>query len=285
MMKNSLLSLLFSLLFFSHLKASIIETPNLDLFQKTVEKIDQQTIVLFDVNETLIVSKDLILRPCLRNILKNYLQEILENPEMGASEKYSNSKHFLWDILFNAESEVVDPKVLQIIQFLQQQNIKTIAFTNLNAGSIGNSPSRIDWAIDTLKKLHLDFGQAFPQLNETEIKFSNYHTQPALFKQGLLCTNQEEKGPVFIAFLNRIQWTPAKVIFIDNHLDNLQSVEESLKGTGIEFIGFHYTAVENFDCISNETLAKFQLSHFVKSGIWLTDSKALELMKTHSYSE
>lgn len=94
----------------------------------------------------------------------------------------------------------------------------------------------------------------------------------------MLCANKQDKGPVFVAFLEAIQWKSRQVIFIDNRLDYLKSVEAALDGTGIEFIGFHYKDVENSPRIVNEHLAKFQLMHLAKTGEWLSDQEASAIL-------
>jgi len=276
-MKKNILIFIVSCLLVTRAGALIIDAPNLHLFEKTVKDIDQQSLVLFDVDDTLIVPKDLILRLCAWDDLNDYIMEALENPEVVAPEKYKGV-YFLGQILSRMEFELVEPNIVSIIHSLQSRNIKAIALTKMRIGSYGVISSMEDWRIEHLKRLHIDFSLAFPQVSEIKINDLGFGPR-ALFKQGLLCANKLDKGPALTAFLNNIGWMPAKVIFIDNRFDYLRSVEESLQGTGIEFLGFYYTAVENRPCFVNEKLAKFQFLHLVKTGIWLGDMEALKLMK------
>lgn len=255
----------------ANLHALIVEAPNLEVFQQALLKSDTNSLVLLDVDETLIIPKDLILRPCARKIWEKYAQQTLKNPEIVPPEKYEKD-YFLSLVLSRMQYKLVDPEILNVIENLQKRQIKTIAFTKMTTGSSGVIPSLEDWRIAHLLKLNIDFSEAFPHFPSVQLEETN--GRAAVFKQGVLCANKQDKGPVLIAFLAHIKWQPKKIFFLDNRLDYLQSVEQSLKGTGIEFIGFHYTAVENEACIVDEELAQFQLMHLAKTGIWLSDEEA-----------
>lgn len=275
-MKTILITLFASCLIFTQLRAIIIEAPNLNQFEETLHTIDKQSFVLFDVDETLLTPKDLILNPYAREIWNQYAKETIENPEIVPSGKYDD-QYFFGQVLSKIEYEVVDSKVVEIIRSLQSRNIKTIAFTRMPIGILGIIPSMEDWRIEHLKKHQFDFSEAFSQFEEIRMDVSSTGI-PSLFKKGLLCANKQDKGPVFMTFLEAIQWKPRQVIFIDNRLDYLKSVEAALDGTGIEFIGFHYKDVENRPRIVNEHLAKFQLMHLAKTGEWLSDQEASTIL-------
>lgn len=275
-MKKILITLFASCLIFTQLRAIIIEAPNLNQFEETLHTIDKQSFVLFDVDETLLIPKDLILNPSAREIWNQYAKETIENPEIVSPGKYDD-QYFLGQVLSKIEYEVVDPKVVEIIHSLQTRKIKTIAFTRMPIGSLGIIPSMEDWRIEHLKKHQFDFSEAFPQFEEMKVNVASTGIS-SLFKKGMLCANKQDKGPVFVAFLEAIQWKPRQVIFIDNRLDYLKSVEAALDGTGIEFIGFHYKDVENRPRVVNEHLAKFQLMHLAQTGEWVSDHEASAIL-------
>jgi hypothetical protein len=262
-----------------HISALILEAPHLDPFEKIVNSSDQETLVLFDVDETLLVAKDRILRPCAREFFKKRVGEILENSENVPQGKF-NEDYLLGHILARIEYEVVDSKILFIIESLQRKNIKAIAFTRMNTGPCGIIPSLEEWRIEHLKKHSIDFSQAFPQFPELIIEDLESSGRSALFKSGVLCANKQNKGPVLAAFLDQIGFKPSRVIFIDNRMDYLESVEESLRNKEIDFVGFHYTDVEDRLCLINEKLADYQIEHLIKTDIWLSEKEALEILET-----
>lgn len=281
MKKISLTAFAF-LLFCMQLNALIVEAPNLNRFEEALKTVNSQTLVLFDVDETLIVPKDLILNPYSKEVWKKYAKQTIENPEIVPPGKYDDN-YFFGMVLIKIEYEVVDPKVVKIIHSLQRRKIKTIAFTKMMIGPVGPIVSMEDWRIEHLKRFQMDFSAAFPEF--PEIKLNVLSTGiPSLFKKGVLCANKQDKGPVLIAFLDAIRWKPSRVIFIDNRFDYLKSVEVALEGSGIEFLGFHYKEVENRPRFVNEDLAKFQLLHLAQTGEWLSDSQAAAyLLKTRAF--
>lgn len=265
-------------LLFTKLDALVIEASNLQPFEKAMERVDQSCLVLFDVDETLITPKDLILNPYARDHWNRYAQETIKNPAIVPNY---DGEYFFSRIFSKMEYEVVDLKVVEIIQSLQKQQIKTIAFTKMFTGAFGSIRAMEDWRLAHLQERQFDFSLAFPQIQEIRID-SPSCSRPFLFKQGLLCANKQDKGPVLLAFLEKLEeqihWRPAKILFIDNRLDYLQSVEIFLQGTGIEFIGFHYREVELRPFLVNEELARFQLMHLALTGEWTSDGEALKLI-------
>lgn len=97
--------------------AVIVEAKTLDPFAQALEQIDQHTLVLFDVDDTLIISKDAILR---RKECRQLQKEILG--DAWGPQLFSQ-------LLATMEYEVVDPKVVPLIHSLQKRHIRTIAFT------------------------------------------------------------------------------------------------------------------------------------------------------------
>jgi hypothetical protein len=250
--------------------ALIIATPNLQLFEKALQRVDQQTLVLFDVDDTLIVSKDRILRCTVREFFNQYKHEAWKRYGFPPEKE----ELFLSQIFAKMEFELLDPKIVKLIHALQKQNIKTIAFTRMNTGAFGIIPNMQDWRLQQLKNFRIDFSPAFPEYKEIRIEAELTGNKPSSFKQGLLCANRQDKGPVLAAFLKKIEWKPARVFFIDDRLDYLESVEASLQNSGIEFFGFHYTEKENHPIIIDEEVAKFQVMHLTKTGIWLSETEA-----------
>lgn len=276
-MKGFVIMLLASCSLLVQASAIIVEAPNLERFENEIQNVDEHSLVLFDVDDTLLISKDLVLRRSSREIWNKCRKEILCNPALVSQEKNANG-FLIGQIFSKMEYEVVDPKVIDIIDSLQKKGIRTIALTNMATGKIGTINAMEDWRVDHLKKHNIDFSLAFPQFKEVSFKVDQSE-KFAIFKQGLLCTNAQEKGPVLAAFLETIEWRPSKVLLIDNDLDYLKSVEAALGNLGIEFIGFHYTEMKRRACVVDEDLAKYQIAHLAKTDEWLSDSEALKLVK------
>ena len=276
-MKKIIPTLIAACLFLTSLSGVIIEVPNLDLFEKAIQSSDQNSLVLFDVDGTLIESKDLIFRSsAIERSLQCY-NEIFENPDVAPPGKHEK-EYFLGQILSQIGYEVVNPKIVTLIESLQRQNIKTIAFTRLDTGPCGPIQALEDWRIEHLRKLGMDFKPAFPDLQEIRWDHLTLKGKVPLYKEGVLYANKQGKGAILLAFLEAAKWMPSQVFFIDDRLEYLESVEEALKGTGVDFVGFHYTEATDRPCIIDEQLVKFQMIHLAKTGRWLSDDEARKVI-------
>jgi hypothetical protein len=63
-----------------------------------------------------------------------------------------------------------------------------------------------------------------------------------LFKKGILFTNEINKGAALTAFLQTAGPAPTAIIFIDDRLDHLESVEKALAAfdPAIRYDGLHF---------------------------------------------
>lgn len=260
-------SLVILCLFIAQIQALIVETPKLEVFKTAAELADTDTLVMFDIDDTILYNTDLILRACNRSISEKFLAGIIKNPEIIPHGKYPED-YLKSQILLNIDIELVDQDVAALIKNLQSRQIKTIAFTKYSYGNLGVIPSLAHWRIDQLLKFGIDFGNPFPNFHHKEIVTD---TVQALFIKGILFANRQNKGPVLVAFLNEIKWKPKKIIFLDDRMDYLQTVEDSLKNSGIEFIGYHYTEIEDHPIACNEEMAHAQYMHLAIHGVWLSD--------------
>jgi hypothetical protein len=251
--------LILSLLLCSALYAEIIETYDLELFEKATHSLDQNALVLIDVDDTILIPKDAILMSSMRDEVKKIF---LTEPAILLSGIYS-PKQMLGLILAQMEFEVLNPKIVSIIGNLQKRNIKVIAFTLIHTGPFWPIESMTAWRWKCLNKFGLDFSPAFQQ---------DFDFGGPVFEKGVLYCDRHEKGQVLVTFLNTLQFTPSKILFLDDKLANLQSVEENL-GT-VDFTGFHYREVEERKVNLDLKLAHDQLLYLAQTGEWISDQKA-----------
>lgn len=254
--------------------ATITETANLQPLEKLIPQLDEHSLVLFDVDETLIIPEDVILRPCAKEQAEKLTKDILENTKFVRKGKYKDG-YLLSKVFSKMKFIIIDPTVLSLIQQLQQKGVKTIAFTAMQTGPFGVIPNMENWRIQQLHALGIDFSSAFPNHPYTALKTTIKGPNP-LFKQGVLATDNVPKGTVLKTFLDIIRWKPTKVVFIDNSLANLKTVETALGELKIDFIGFHYTAANTYPCQVDLKLAEIQFRHLAEFGEWLRDSEAMQ---------
>lgn len=284
------------ILFVSAAHATIIETATLKPVKQSLELVDKQTLVIFDVDEVLIVAKDQIL-------LSPYKHQLnVLNKELKAKHNEKEAQ-VLWSIAFkNRKSELVDPAVISIFNTLRAKDIKTILLTNAWTGPFGTIPLLEDWRIQELKNFGIEVDGSFPNTelivftnltgiasNKVTSSIANSLSKNAqetsripVFKKGVLFTAERDKGALLKTFLDKVNWHPNKIIFVDDRAKNLDSVQAYCNSAGIQFCGFHYTAVVDRKVLPlNEQRAKFQFEVLEKEKRWLSDQQADEYMCHH----
>lgn len=256
----------FLLLFlsFSFVYGIIYEVDNLSQFEMEVCKLNSNSLVLFDIDNTLITPKDASLRPCGSYLRKIYLH--------GLEAK---RREWLQSILvLDGEEELMEPAFPSLIKDMQDKRIPVIGFTALETGNYGKMTCIEDWRINRLKSLDMDFSPTFTDHAFSLTVANPYNGYYPLFKSGVLFTNREPKGELLILFLERLGWRPTKIVFMDDTITQLQSVESAANALDIEFIGFHYVAAKTRPCELDHNLGAFQFQYLVDKEIWLPDIEA-----------
>lgn len=241
--------------------------------KKYLENADVETLVVFDIDNTLYTPKDLLLRPCGVDFFKQLIYQY-------AGKISSEQLRYLSSIMISQRSvDLIDPNFPVIIKELQSNDIKTIALTAMQTGPYGQIESMEDWRYEELKKLDIDFRNAFPKFPHIIFEEMNTAYGLPVFKHGILASSRHTKGDVLVAFLKQIHWHPKKVIFIDDHLEFIESVSEEMKLRGIHFSGFHFVT-EQFNTEKvNEEVARLQFEYLLEHQTWLSDDQALQMLK------
>lgn len=177
--KYKKISTLFLLIFagFSISRANIIrEIESIKQVQDELAQVDENTLVVFDMDNTLLMANAPIL---------TIDQATTFRP--------------------------VEKETVKIIKNLQARRVPVIALTYS-----GSTPEIRRWRASNLHQIKLNFANSFTlkefEFNMFPIIFDAY---PA-FYHGILCAGGAPKGLLLAAFINKIGWRPKKVIFFDD---------------------------------------------------------------------
>jgi len=246
----------------------IHQSPNLILIEEHIADLDENALVVFDVVNTLLVSNDHILTACGDEYFQNFMKNFKSEERIALRSK----------ILLQSEVSIVDDNIFMLLNQLKQRNVKTIALSAMPTGQYGVILNAEQWRVDQLALLGIYFDWSFPEIDSLVLNdFKGKRTFP-IFKRGILATGDYPKGAVLCDFLRKIQWKPSAVIFIDDKMDYIESVESELEKENIEHISFHYTAAIDRPCSLNERVADYQLNYLMEKGKWLNDDEASQLM-------
>ena len=205
---------------------------------RSLEKIKsynlKNTLVIFDVDYTLIMPHEnysLTRHPCRKALWKDFTKNLTQEE---IRIYYSITK-------VNAKWELMDPYCVELFDYLKQNNISTVALTAIGTGSFGIIPKMEDMRIEKLEDFGFDFKNTFTCKKTIILKeLKNEYGIPML-KEGVIFTAEQDKGAILEHILRQCFYNPSKIVFVDDKLENLISVEKLCKKQKIQFHGFLYT--------------------------------------------
>jgi len=216
--------------------ADIVKINDITLLKHNLNDLNENDLVIFDIDEVVIQPVDQIFHPHNKKELHKYYSDIQNRVSPFQMNKLLS--------IVNTQQQIklVDHKITDILDTLRKCSIPTIALTHSGTGKFGIIDDVTDWRITQLHALNVSFKHLNPYKDQIYNKLIGNHGT-AQFKAGILFTGHVDKGKVLIEFLETNHLHPKRIIFVDDKLSNLQSVEHALSGYNIEFNGLEYTAV------------------------------------------
>jgi hypothetical protein len=241
---------------------------------QTLASADENTLVLFDVDYTLIMPETVMCRKKVQKEHAAWFKELVEHTLKNSSK----SKEYIQSLQrAHDNARLIEPEIPHMIESLQKRGVKVIALTALQTGSFHTIPSLPVWRFNKL----LDVGINLSSIPYDDEIFETLQppnsTSPVLYR-GILCSTTLAKGLVVGAFLDRIGWTPSQVIFFDDHLTRVKEVAQEMQLRDIPFCGFHYRGADKVPGELNKELATLQYTHLVQYEEWLNDAAAEALL-------
>ena len=153
----------------------------------------------------------------------------------------------------------VEKNTISVIHTLQKQGVSVIALTARS----------FELAHRTIEQLH-HMGIYFTKTDPYECPITYGNKKPGIYIDGIIFSGNYDKGEMLINWLKQSKYRPKKIIFIDDKLKNLHSVEKALHNRDYPFIGIRYgyadEQVHNFslESITDEQKQFFTAHPFVK---------------------
>lgn len=134
---------------------------------------------------------------------------------------------------------LVDPKILEVIESIKDKNLKAYALTHGGWGTHRRHEKR---RFARIQQLGIDFSELSQFQDSIEIPYQAY---TALMYHGIIFARDRidvtlPKGPIFFEVLERLNEQPKHIIFIDDREYNLRSMEKECRKRRIPFQGFLY---------------------------------------------
>lgn len=237
---------------------------------------DEHTLVLFDIDDTLIMPVDNI---HLRHFSsKNPGKEIITSFEQKVASELDDMRS---RILLQAPRKLIEPDMVDVIKALQLKGVKVIGLTKMGTGTFGVIKSLAEYRSKQLAQFGIEFYKSY----DKNIEFTQFATNeidtPGIFNgmpgifNGTIMAGYISKGLALSAFIDCLDFIPTQVIFFDDWIENVMDVYHEMRKRGIKFYGYHYRAVEKEQGQLNCTLVQFQYDHLYEHHVWLSAEEAL----------
>ncbi|MEI6242578.1 MAG: DUF2608 domain-containing protein [Chlamydiota bacterium] len=242
-----------------------LEIREIFSFSEVKEDFPQGSLFLFDIDETLISSKDILAKsnPCP---FWFYFPLYFSCPELLITSKWEETLSL---IQLHAKKYLIEPSVISRIKDLKEKGFIFLGLTSLETGSYG--------VISSFPKLRhtrlLEIGIAF-SLDFGNCIFSNLPSYrknyPELY-EGILCTNHCPKGAVLASFFDFFRLKPPHVIFFDDRKSNLVSVGTICKKRKIPCSLYLYKGATRLSKDWNSHLILKQIKFLLREKRWFSD--------------
>lgn len=258
-MGRALIWLLFSIIFCTGY-AEVQTSSSLEPIQKEIGSSPKGTLVLLDIGDTLLSSSDTILHPTQIAWKREWF--LTHCPGITQEEKLDLERVVLGTIDNWRSLDIHWP---QLIQQAQDQGFKVVAF------------SRGAWVFSTsadpaekLRAFGFPFKDDLPELSKG-YSFT--------YAKGVIATINPLKGPVLHEILSHLSSRPEKIIFVDDKIEQIKSVDNTCRELGIPCTAFHFVSLDAPPQL-DEKIADYQLSTLVREHRWVSDKDAcVELEK------
>lgn len=204
--------------------------------QIELEKIDEETLVVTDINDTIITSSnDLWQKETLSSLTGKNAEKL--------SKLTPSQKNLLANLMMHKSSQQEMAESSQFFNELKKRKIPTLALT----AAFSEPLDGIDMT-DLIRKELKREGIQLCDLIKNNIIFTHLkkdqasEAYPTLIKEGILFTNgiTNSKGDLLKSYLKLLSkdLMPKKIIFFDDSPKNLDSVEEAMKSLRIPVITY-----------------------------------------------
>lgn len=236
---------------------------------------NEHSLVLFNVSDTLYSPSNTLANSQWREYFSKQVCAQVADAEK-AQELILKTKNM---IVNQIPKKPCESNAAPLIQKLQDQKQALFGITRKYAHA-AYADNFADITYKHLVSVGVDFEKTLTYMafNESldEASETNY-----TLAHGILFTNKNPEGPAVAAFLRHMKVLPKNIVVIDNDLESLVNIENSLKDSAIPFVGLRYgrcdQLIQNFD----PDLGTIQFLKFIEDRTLLSDEEAQQQKAQH----
>lgn len=235
----------------------------LEQFEEITHCVDSETLLILDIDDTLIVPAQML----GNGKWFEYRWDLHE--AQGLTHREALEKTLAeWEAIRHlSQMRLVEPEIPNVVSSLQKQAVDLMGVTHQGLALATRTAAQ-------LKELNIDLSLSTLVATDRCIEVDG-HT--VLFRKGILFTSGKSKGDALFTLFDEIGKTVTRIVAVDDKRVHLEDLEKKAELRGIEFLGFHYRAMERQDIFLPE-IADYQFKHSTFSHI-LSDEEARALLE------
>ena len=251
--------------------AEIVQASSVNDIKTYTSQFDSKdTLVLFDLDYVLFVPRDRVLRYAgeENNYRSKHFKAIFKDFQgkgiaLG-KDKVPMAEYLISQILSSSKVELVSLDMPNFVNELDSKKMAVVGFTANSSGKYGIVQNEAELHLSRLKSLGYHFIKDNGRLLKGDF--------PECISR-VIFTNKKDKGKVLLDFLKKLNKTYKNIIFVDDRLKNLISVQNILKDYKINYLGIHYTELKDKNEVLNQDIADKQFEVLARKHIWLSDEE------------
>ncbi|MFY9590145.1 DUF2608 domain-containing protein [Rickettsia endosymbiont of Halotydeus destructor] len=269
---NKLYLLLFLLCIPFISNGQIIPTYSIDsiTIKNLLPKIDANTLVLVNINNTIITPRSKIFR-----YNNNPYIAFVENLNSLAKSN-SAINVTIASLITQRQMMLVEQNWPNLINKMKSQGAKVFGFTKVMPvyNLINNYEG---WQYSQLQAFNINFTNKIS--NKEMFRFDDHDGNAPVFYEGILFTGNASKVQTLIEFLKIIDSIPLKIVIFENNEAELKNIDSFLRMVDVEYYGIEYLGWSQIEGSPDETIAKLQQTILLNTNKWVEDEEAESLLK------
>lgn len=207
--------------------------------------VDQDTVVVFDVNNTLMRTSQML---GSEEWAEDEIRALMKEKGWTKNEA-TDSLVPRWHRILRASRVVaVEPEGPELIRELQRRNLRVMACT----------ARYVEMAyptLDALRSIEVDLSKSWPALPLVDLPtlYSSKFIEGCLFA-GL----HNDKGQCLLLFLKGLSPVPKKVVFVDDKKKNVEEMGRVVEEAGLTYVGIRYGFLDDLKSCYRPEIARKQ---------------------------
>ncbi|XVN41716.1 MAG: DUF2608 domain-containing protein [Rickettsia endosymbiont of Argas persicus] len=270
----------FSLLFFLFISfisyGQIIPTYSIDLknpdsidIENLLPKIDQNTLVLINIDNTIITPKSKLFR-YNNNPYVNFTDNLYS---LAINDLSVNN--FIAQLMQQRQMMLVENAWVDLINQMKKQGATVLGFQEVTApcNLIKNYEG---WLYTLLYNFDIHFTAKVN--NKDLFRFDPSDANAPIFYLGIIFTGSNSKVKTLMDFLKIVPQQFNKILVFSSDKKDLKNIDSYLRNIDIEYYGIQYLGWQQLQDSPDTEVAKLQQSTLLDTGKWLEDDEAAKIL-------